>query len=339
MRFLTLHILLLTPVLMLSGVDIGTLEERSKTDPATTTTPTRGPAILWREPVDITSRDLYYGVGGKANEPRGTFTFKKEDMEGSSPKFDIVDQDGVAWRVKMGDEARPETAASRLVWAAGYLVNEDYFVPVLHVQNMPHLHRGANLVSPDGTVRNVRLKRHLKDQKKLGTWSWSKDPFTGTREWFGLRVLMAVINNWDLKDANNSVYQLSGDQPELFYVVSDLGASFGAPGLNWAAKGNAQSYIHSHFIGRTSQNFVDFTVPAAPKYFTFINVPELARRMSLRWIGQHVPIEDARWLGHILAQLSSDQIRDAFRTAGYSGQEVETYRAEVELRIAELQRL
>ena len=24
----------------------------------------------------------------------------------------------------------------------------------------------------------------------------------------GLRVLMAVINNWDLKDSNNSIYQI-----------------------------------------------------------------------------------------------------------------------------------
>jgi hypothetical protein len=250
-----------------------------------------------------------------------------------------IDQDGVKWRVKMGDEARPETAASRLVWAVGYFANEDYFVPVLHVQNMSHLHHGSNLVSPDGTVHNVRLKRHLKNQKKLGTWSWAKNPFTGTREWYGLRVLMAVINNWDLKDSNNSIYQVGGDRPERLYIISDLGASFGSSGLNWASKGNLKAYSHSKLISRTSPEFLDFVVPAAPKLNTFVDVPELTRRLNLRWIGQHIPLADVRWMAHLLAQLSPGQIRDAFRAAGYSPLEVEAYSRVVEQRIAQLGKL
>src|SRR5215472_7399152 len=106
-------------------------------------TPAQGPAVLWRDPGDIKTRNLYYGPGGEAHVPRGTFTFEQEDMNGSNPKFDVVDQDGVKWRVKLGDEARPEVVASRLVWAVGYFANEDYFMPALRVQNMGHLHRGG----------------------------------------------------------------------------------------------------------------------------------------------------------------------------------------------------
>ena len=295
--------------------------------------------MLWLDPGEIASRNLYYGPGGKAHEPKGTFTFEKEDMEGSNPKFDVVDQDGVKWKVKMGDEARPETAASRLVWAVGYFANEDYFVPVLHVQNMPHLHRGSNLVSPGGTVHNVRLKRHLKDQKKTGTWSWARDPFTGTREWYGLRVLMAVINNWDLKDTNNSIYLIQGEHPKQVYVVTDLGSSFGSPGLNWASKGNLNAFTRSKLIGKTSPEFVDFNVPSPPKLNTFVDIPELKRRLGLCWLGHHIPLTDVRWMGHLLAQLSQDQIHDAFRAAGYSPQEVEAYSRVVEQRIALLEKL
>ncbi len=32
------------------------------------------------------------------------------------------------------------------------------------------------------------------------------DPFEDTREWNGLRVMMALMNNWDLKDENNAIY-------------------------------------------------------------------------------------------------------------------------------------
>ena len=188
----------------------------------------------------------------KPTNRTGTFTFDKEDIDGSNPKFDVVDQDGVQWRVKMGAEARPETVASRLVWGAGYFANEDYFMPVLHVQNMKHLRRGRNLVSEDGTVHDVRLKRHSPDEKKIGIWSWSKNPFTGTPEWYGLRVLMAVMNNWDLKDMNNSIYLTGGEPAEERYLVSDLGASFGSTGLNWALKGKPSAYCDSKWIKSVS---------------------------------------------------------------------------------------
>jgi hypothetical protein len=49
---------------------------------------------------------------------------------------------------------------------------------------------------------------------------------------------MVVINNWDLKDVNNSVYQVSGPHPEQHYLVSNLGASLGTTGLNRGAKGH-----------------------------------------------------------------------------------------------------
>ena len=260
-------------------------------------------------------------------------------MAGTNPKFDVTDQDGVTWRVKMGPEVRPETAASRLVWAVGYFANEDYFMPVLHVEKMQPLHRGKNLVSPDHNVYNVRLKRHLKDEKKVGTWSWSKDPFTGTREWYGLRVLMAVINNWDLKDTNNSVYLTHSEPIEARYAVSDLGASFGLTGLNWMLKGNPAAYCSSKWVKTISSEFVDFNVPSGPAMNYYIDFPELGRRLGLTWLGHHIPRKDARWVGDLLARLSHDQIRDAFRASGYTAQEVENLSKTLEHRIGELEKL
>jgi len=296
-------------------------------------------AVMWRSPGDIASRNLFYGPGGKAHEPRGTFTFDKEDMSGTNPKFDVIDQDGVKWRVKLGPEAGPETVASRFVWSVGYFANEDYFVPVLRVQNMPRLRRGRDLVSADGTVHNVRLKRHLKDEKKIGTWSWSNGPFKGTREWYALRVLMAVMNNWDLKDINNSIYQTHDSPPEERYVVSDLGASFGPTGLNWTMKGDTAAYCSSKLIRTISGEYVDFNVPSPPGANYYLNLVETARRFSLLWLGRHIPRPDARWMGDQLAKLTPAQIRDAFRAGGYSPADVERLSAVLERRIAELEKL
>lgn len=304
------------------------------------------PAVLWQDPADIASRNLYYGPGGKEHAPHTTYTFLKEDLNGTNPKFDVRDENGVKWRVKLGAEARPEVVASRLVWAVGYYSNEDYFLPELRVEDMPRLKRGQNLVGPDATVHNVRLKRYEKDEKKVGNWKWSDNPFEHQRQLNGLRVMMALMNNWDLKDTNNAIYaekDQEGSQPQLRYEVSDLGASFGATGLGLSqsrCKGNLKSYEHSKFIRKITPEYVDFTVPArADLFYAFIRPGEFKRRQDLRWLGKEVPRSDARWIGGLLAQLSPEQIRDAFRAAGYSPQQVEGFAGVVQERIAELSKL
>jgi hypothetical protein len=298
-----------------------------------------GPAVLWREPSDIESRDLFYGPGGKSHEPHGDLTFLSEDTTGSSPKFEAVDEEGLHWKVKLGIEAKPETAASRLVWAAGYFANEDYFVREIRVRNLPHLHRGGHYVSAGGLVHDVRLKRHSPNEKKLGIWQWSNNPFHGAREWNGLRALMALLNNWDLKDVNNAIYQTKAAQPEQHYLVSDLGASLGTTYLNRPLKGDLRSYEESKWINTVTADHVDFGVPGQPPVGYIFAVPLLVQRMELVWIGRGVPRADVAWLGHLLARLSSNQIRDAFRASGYSSDEVERFSRVVERRIDEIKRL
>jgi hypothetical protein len=311
----------------------GAVKAHQKQKAATTS------AVFWRDPGDIQSRDLFYGPGGSAHQPHGPYTFVKEDLDGSNPKFVVRDSDGVKWKVKLGAEARPETVATRLVWAVGYSANEDYFVPDLRVANMPaHLHRGQKLIAPDGSVRNVRLKRE--DEKKLGDWRWSDDPFAGSREWNGLRVMMAVINNWDLKDVNNSIYEAPG--AERVYMVSDLGASFGTDGPRWPlwkAKGNLDSFTRSKFIQREDAHTVDFYVPSRPEFLWLVHPLGYFRRLHLRWIGRNIPRTDARWIGNLLSRLTTGQIENAFRAAGYSSGEAEAFSRTVERRIALLTEL
>jgi hypothetical protein len=134
--------------------------------------------VLWTDRGDIRALDLTGGAGGKEHQPAGKFTFVKEDMGGTSAKFIVRDEQGVRWKAKLGEEVKSETAATRLVWAAGYFTDEDYYLPELRVENMPKLKRGSQFVSADGTVRDVRLERYLKGQKKDGNWSWFKNPFT-----------------------------------------------------------------------------------------------------------------------------------------------------------------
>jgi hypothetical protein len=326
-------------VLLTLGLPVaGAPHKPPKTDRIKAERVSTGPAVMWNDPKDLNSRDLFYGPGGKENSPKGTFTFVEEDREGGSPKFVVRDDEGGKWKAKLGLEARPETVCTRLVWAVGYYANEDYFVRDLKVAGMPpRLHRGQEFVDTDGSIHNVRLKRENKrEERKIGNWQWRHDAFTGTRELNGLRVLMAVINNWDLKDENNAIYQAG---PERIYIVSDLGASFGAAGRTWPrdkAKDNLGSYGQSKFIRRLTADFVDFAVPARPRWVYWVNPPEVMRRIHLEWIGKNVPRADAKWIGQLLARLSPQQIRDAFRAGGYSPEETEQFAKLLEGRISVL---
>lgn len=310
--------------------------------PASATAESTGPGKLWHQPADIASLDLINGAGGQAHAPQSTvFTFVKEDLDGTATKFVVKDDQGVKWKVKLGAEAKPETAATRFLWAAGYFADEDYFLPALRITELPsHLHRGQKLVGPEGTVHNARLKREPEGEKKDGVWRWKHAPFLGTREYNGLRVLMAVINNWDLKDVNNGIYQ--NRDKEQIYSVHDVGASFGTTGvvlnLN-KARGNLTAYDHSRFITKATSKKVNFATPGRPTFWLVFNPPRYFMRLSLRSIGHNVPRADAKWMGDLLGGLSAQQIRDAFRSAGYSPEEVEGFARTVEGRIAALRAL
>jgi hypothetical protein len=297
------------------------------------------PAVIWRDPGDISALNLIYGAGGSehAPDPNGTYTFDKEDMNGTSPKFDVKDQQGMKWRVKLGQEPQAETAATRLLWAAGYFVDEDYYFPEVKVEGLPKLRRGQNFVSEGGIVHRVRLERKDKEIKKIGDWDWFNNPFAGTKELNGLRVMMALLNNWDLKDNNNSIYVVGNEQR---YVVSDAGATFGKTGNSISrSKSNLKGYEESKFVEKETPAEVDFVMHSRPFLLTAVNVSNYHKRSEMENVTKHIPRADAKWLGHLLGQLSEEQIRDCFRAAGYSPDEVEGYTKEVQKRIAALNAL
>jgi hypothetical protein len=302
-----------------------------------------GKALIWTDPGDIAAKNLLYGSGGEKDQPRPPVVFEKEDTKGSNPKFDVHDQDGTKWKVKLGVEAKPETVATRLLWAVGYFTEEDYLEPELKVEGVPkNLQRGQNLIKA-GEAHDARLKHHPKHAEKDDEWHWRKNPFSGTREFNGLRVMMSLINNWDVKDENNAIYQ---DKPgQQFYVVTDLGASFGSIGYRLGpgrGKGNLGSYKGSKFITHVHSKYVDFGSPAHSTVLSILgilSIPDFIHRMRLRWIGRHIPREDAKWIGGLLAQLKPAQIEDAFRSAGYSDKDVAEYSKVVEKRISDLGKL
>ena len=228
--------------------------------------------MIWEDRGDLSTLDLIGGPGGKAHEPGNEFTFLEESHSGTSPKFDVRDEHGIRWKVKLGEEVKSETAATRLLWAAGYLVDEIYYRPHIRVQGLPRLDRGREFVSGD-TVSDVRLERE-RDKRPSTTWSWYKNPFVGTREFNGLRVMMALINNWDLKEVNNRASETAAG---MRYEITDLGASFGRTGnIVTRSKSISKDYAETRFIDKVTPTSVDFVLQSLPFFPWLCTCPTIA---------------------------------------------------------------
>jgi hypothetical protein len=294
------------------------------------------PERIWRDPGNVAALDLIYGAGGKAAAPNpaDTFTFLSQDSTASNPKFDVTDGTGVVWRVKLGPESQSETAATRFLWAAGYFVDADYYVATFTAQALPKLHRGQEFVTAGGVIHGARLERKRTSVKKLGDWDWFENPFLGQRELNGLRVMMALLNNWDLKQINNSIYVVDG---ERHYAVSDAGATFGNTGNSLTrSKGKPEQYEESQFIAKSGPDFVDFVLHSRPFILSSVNASNYRERTQMEQVTKHIPRADAKWLGQRLSLLTDEQISDGFRAAGYDAADVAILSKTLRQRIAAL---
>jgi hypothetical protein len=336
----------LTAILILVVAALATLETVSVAAGAQKKSPSAReaeaatrPARIWRDPGDMASLNLIYGAGGKthAPDPGGALTFVKEDLLETSPKFEATDAQGVTWKVKMGEESQAETAATRFLWAAGYFVDEDYYVADLAVTGLKPLHRGQKFVSSAGIVHGARLERKLPGVTKLENWDWFNNPFVGQRELNGLRVMMSLLNNWDLKKVNNSVYEVDGERE---FVVTDVGATFGNTGNPMTrSKSVPREYEDSKFIARDRPDFIDFVMHSRPFFWQAVDVPNYRVRTRMEKVTKHIPRADARWLGERLSMLTDEQIRDGFRAAGYDAGALEMLTRTIRQRIAALEAL
>jgi len=326
-------------MLALAALPVGVTAQKKDSSTAKVAGAVNQPDRIWRNPGNMASLNMLYGAGGKSNapSPTGTFTFVSEDPQATSPKFDVADEKGVAWKVKLGEESQSETAATRFLWAAGYFADEDYYMAELTVKGLLTLQRGQEYVSPGGIVHGARLERKRTTVEKLGDWDWFDNPFVGQRELNGLRVMMALLNSWDLKQVNNSIYAVNGERR---YVVSDMGASFGKSGdVTTQSKSVPKDYEKSKFIEKANAESVDFVLHSRPFFLWAVSVPYYRERTKMEAITRHIPRADAKWLGQRLSQLTDNQIRDAFRAGGYGVGDVETLTKTIRRRIAALKAL
>ncbi len=283
------------------------------------------PAVLWKDPGAIGTRDLFWGAGRADRAPQGSFAFVEEDAGGTQPKIVVTDARGVTWEVKFGEEAKAEVAANRFVWALGFPSEEIYFVRTGVVKNFKGGSRVAGFLAPEGNFMNARFRRRNPEIVRTEEeWTLRKNPFVGRQELSGLMVLMTLVANWDIGGTRNTkVLRVTNPDGsvERQYAITDLGASFGRMGgrLTPHSKWNLEDYKAEGFVEKVENG-----------------------ELHLDYDGlepgvDHIPLAHARWFAGLLAQLTPEQVRRAFEAAGATPEEIEGYSKRFLEKVAELQ--
>ena len=84
-----------------------------------------GTPLLWEEPTDITTRDLFLGAGGDAMKPDlSSLTYVKDRPGGYSKKYEVRDGSGRRWIAKLGKGAQSDTAANEYSRALKMRIDE-----------------------------------------------------------------------------------------------------------------------------------------------------------------------------------------------------------------------
>jgi hypothetical protein len=304
-RFIKLVAASVLIILAAAGYGFSQEEEKKKKTEAAMM---NGKPVMW-EAVNIGERDLYWGPGGQQMFPvleRAKYIGRQ--VGGNNPKHRLKDGAGREWVAKVADESQPEAAAVRLLWAIGYRTEINYLVPKLEIARV-------------GAFKNARFEARPENIKRLDHWSWGNNPFVGTNEFEGLKIMMAMFNNWDLKDENNVVLQ---DGDRLYYVISDLGASFGRLADTSTSRAGRsvnkpEHYAQSNFIKQVRNGVIEFDY-----------------RGSADYLVKGIKVEHGRWLADLLLQLSDKQIEDAFRAANYEPEDVKLLAQAFKARIREL---
>ncbi len=271
--------------------------------------------VLWEE-VDSSSLDLYNGPGGVEMKPDlRKVIFVKEDTQGHNKKYRIKDAKGRIWVAKFGSEAQPETAAVRLLYGLGYKTEINYLVPTLKIPGK-------------GTFKNARLEARPENVERLDEWKWKENPFVGTNELQGLKIMMVFLTNWDLLDLQNKVIRVdNGGVIEHQFIISDLGATFGKLGNNnlpfffrlGRKTNDPGTWYEAGFVSGVKEGLIDFDFKGKG-----------------RSLMDDITVEQGHWLATRLAQLSDKQLDDAFRAANYGPEDIKLLRQGVRERTTEL---
>jgi hypothetical protein len=283
--------------------------------------------ILWMDPGDVASLDFKYGVGGSEHQPQPPFRFLDEDLSGSRDKINVIDSNGVHWNLKWGHEVLPSTFCTRLTWACGFVTEAEYFVPQGRIEGVHRLSRARSRVARDGSFVDARFQlrsgpmKYLKDHR----WTWTDNPFLGTHELQGLKLLAMLVSDADAKNTNLGIFSDERDPQRYLYAISDWGRSLG----KWGNLATRTMRDCKGFSDQSSKFVAGVQNGRLLWNFNGVHRSDLTDGIS---------VSDVQWLLQYLGKVTDQQIRIGLAASGASPEETNCYAAALRERINQLQK-
>lgn len=285
-------------------------------------------AQLWVEP-RTGERNLFSGIGRSrsAPDPDGIYTLVSKDETGFSVGYDVVGSDGTEWSVKIGPEAQTEVVVSRVLWGLGYHQPPVYYLPSWRLAagvggSAGRWDRVSGGSAPrSATISEARFRPKVPQLERLNeTWSWADNPFSGTPELKALLAILLMLNSTDLKDSNNSIYELAApSQVEgRWYVVRDLGAALGETGALFPRRNWLEGFERESFITRMDGATIEFGYKGRHQDLLAMIAPGDVKRAAA-----------------MMARLTDAQWRDAFRAGNYAASHADRYIRRIKEKIAD----
>jgi hypothetical protein len=291
--------------------------------------------LIWRDPGSISAEQL---EAGPCAPPLPPFHFVEEHDTGSQPCVSVRDADGRVWRVKWGHEVHTETFGTRLAWALGYFAEPTFFLASGQVENCGELSRAKGCIDEQQCFKDARfelsepnVERHFDAQG----WAWHDNPFAGTRELNGLKILMMLISNWDSKDVRDAArgsntaifeYRLPDRRREARYLIIDWGAALGAWGTHALKRGRwdpeAFAADNARFVTGAEGEIVQFGYEG--------------QRTADMTAG--ITRADVAWFVAVADRLTDDHLRAALRASGANREETDLFTAALRARLEQLRK-
>ncbi|HUQ87243.1 MAG TPA: hypothetical protein VM096_06770 [Vicinamibacterales bacterium] len=255
----------------------------------------------------------------------------------------IRDAAGQEWRVKWGQEVHTETFGTRLAWVLGFFSEPTYFIPSGTIEGAQDLRRAKTCIDEQHRFTDARFELSEPDVVRhfdAHGWAWHDNPFVGSHELNGLKILMMLMSNWDNKDvrdvargSNTAIFEYrvkparsrfrrtASDAREARYMIIDWGAALGTWGSNVLQRGkwDAEAFAaqNAQFITGIDGDVVQFGYQGQRTADVTANITRA----------------DVAWFVNVASRLSDDHLRAALRASGATPGEVDLFTAALRARL------
>jgi hypothetical protein len=293
-------------------------------------------ATLWRDPGAISAEDLEAGPCRSKGAPAPPFHFLEEHDTGSQPCVSVRDAARREWRVKWGHEVHTEVFGTRLAWALGYFAEPSYFVGSGTIEGTRDLRRAKACIDEQHRFTDARfelsepgVERHF----DAHGWAWHENPFVGTHELSGLKILMMLVSNWDNKDvrdvargSNTAIFEhrLPNHEREARYLIIDWGAALGPWGSNVIQRGR---WDPEAFAGQNQQFVTGVEGDIVQFGYQGQRTADVAANITRA---------DVAWFLRVADRLTDDHLRAALRASGANREEIDLFTAALRARLDQL---